>query len=318
MKKHIFTVIILLLVVAAGAIFWQVRENEQLEAQQRQKITLAYEQESRQLYNERGQLEDELAAVNAMDPEAGLNLGSLIIMFAEPDAHIMTDVLPKMNEYGYKGMIAVSNSYFPGDEGCLTAADMQSLVSAGWELALSVTDGDDLLVLLQRVQSLGLTTTGYVYIADGTAAVDWQTRLSALGLKTLVYRDAVPEKTGDLWLIEAKGSNDTGSSAKLTACAESSICLIMTVGFQNSYEMYTEKNFNNMLAAIHKFEDAGQLVVANSQTARARLQARQEAVAANEATIRQRQEELNAALDVNMQQIEAVNQKYSNLMRNPQ
>ena len=315
MGRKIVTVLTVLLMVAAAAIAGLAWKKDRDEKARQAELELAYQQETRVLFSERTRLENELSAAANTLPEAGLDLGSVIILFTEPHADIFLSAAPRMRENSYVGIISVSDTYFPGERNCLTVEETQTLLGEGWELALTATVGADMQALQQRLRDAGLPAATCAYITQTGDTTDWETELEDLDLTALIMRALPAEPHSDLLLIEARGSNETGSSTKLATCVEQSATLALTVGFRSSYEMYTDNNFTNMLGVIQKYIDSEQLAVVDLPTAQSRYQLRQQRTEANAAALAQRIADLTAALDANWQEIEAVNQKYAGLMK---
>lgn len=307
----------LVLVAAAIGTAYFAWKADRADEDRRAELELAYQQESRALFSERTRLEGELETAKRTSPADDLNLGSLIILFTEPNAGIITDAAPLMRENGYTGIIAVSPTYFPGDRNCLTVAETQTLLNEGWQLALIATVGGDMEALQQRLREAGLPTATCAYITQTGDNTDWEKELEGLGLTALIMRALPAEPHSDLLLIEARGSNETGSSTKLAACVEQSTILALTVGFRSSYEMYTDNNFTNMLNVILKYQANEQLAVVDIPTAQSRYDLRQEQVDANAAALAQQITDLTAALEANQSEIDAVNQKYGDLLSVP-
>lgn len=78
------------------------------------------EEELRPLYVEKNRMERELEQL-ADEYELRISgTGTVGILFTDLDERIYTELYPVMKEYGYTGIIAVSGSYLPGGEGCLS------------------------------------------------------------------------------------------------------------------------------------------------------------------------------------------------------
>lgn len=310
MRKKISLALVVVLAVVAAAGLGYLWKSERDASARRQALTLAYERDIRVLFDERAGLEAQVAELDAHPPEEDVMLGSLIILFMEPDARIMAGPAEEMAERGMVGMIAVSAEMFPGDEGCLTVAEAQSLIARHWEIVLSLEEPGEAAALTARLRESGLPQPMMACIPEETDA-DWEAELSGLNLIALIQRGEQPEESEGLWRVEAKGSYETGSATKLAEVAGKSLCVAFTVGYRNSYEMYAATNFGNMLTTAAGYAEAGQLLVATARESQARWEARQRIVAEKRAEQQAQRDELNALLADVAQRINARNLEYS-------
>lgn len=311
MKKVVIWTITLLIVAASAAGMWYMRKNERQAATQQWAMAQAYEGEIRSLYNKRSGVEAQLAELDEAVSGAGLDLGTVMVMFAEPDARIVTEIAPAMKEYNYTGIIAVSDDSFPGDEGCMSAEDLQSLIRRGWELCITVTKETKPAALIQRMQESDLPLPVFAYFPTNDYGDSWRDALESLNLTAVIQRKAPDEEDEETWQIEAIGSYESRSVDALAESAAESKYLVLTVGYKNIYEMYTESNFRGMLATLQGYVSGGELAVANSKMAQQRYLERQDAIKLLEEDVQEQRNALNAELEDIQKQIGAVNDRYA-------
>ena len=310
-NKHKFAVIALaiLLVVFFVFLIWEdKRQDAQYEAKAQE-----YEQELRPYRSEQSRLEYELEELEYTVAHSGDNMGSVIVLFSAPDARIMTDCLPKMKEYGYPGVVAVSDEFFPGGDGCLTVEDVKLLIKEGWELCLTVTPESDPAALSARIEQSGLPKAVCAYFPQSYSYAEWKDRLVPLNLIAVIERYLPQDNGEDLWNVKAYGSNESKGAELLRDNTSTLECAALTVGYQNRYELYAENNFNGMLATLKRNADDGKLAVANVTAARERSLLREAVIAAAEENTGKQREELNAALKTVQEQINAINKKYGSM-----
>ncbi len=78
--------------------------------------------------------------INALweEYDAALSGGEccFVLFFDNLTPNIMDVIFPLLSEYDYKGTIVMSDYQIPGGEGCITMADYNKLIAAGWDFAI--------------------------------------------------------------------------------------------------------------------------------------------------------------------------------------
>lgn len=136
--KKVFA-IILILVILAGFGLVLLKKNE--EASQAEEYLLGINTEVRMIRDQIKQLQREKAELSAKikDAEASSAEGaSITLLFTDMSEAIYSVARPAMSnsEYQYRGMLAISNNYFPGRGSSMSLDKYIELVNAGWETCI--------------------------------------------------------------------------------------------------------------------------------------------------------------------------------------
>ena len=256
-------------------------------------------QEARQpLIVRRNEIRDELAVLDRQ--EAAVTHGSaVVLLFTSPDARVWTEAAPMLQEIGYPGMIAVSETAFFGDAGCMTAAEALELTGRGWGLCLSADADTDVAELQQRVLAAGLPAPQAVYFPAGDCTPEAAARAAQAGISIVIcYGGAAPgTQTPDLWYVPAQGAMDDNLAHFFEQAVLQRTTLVMTEGWSDPRELFSADDFRISLTTLQSSEQVDGLRVVTAGQAHAdwmRVEQERAAVAQGNAARRQ---ELEAELE---------------------
>ena len=243
----------------------------------------AYNEEIRTLWQEKRDLEREIRETEQNTIVASSNNGSVALLFAEPDLRLENDVFPLLAEYGYTGVIALSQDDFSDDAQRLSDDRLRELQSDGWELCLSLGASDDLAALCRSVRKTGVDMPKTLYLPESLLTESQSVIAQAEGITTVVQHAGTisGEVCYSLPCIMASGSHESllseekkGLSKQLLAeTAEKSGALVLTVGYNRIRDLFDENNVGAMLRNIDRFVKAGKVIVTDCGNAWSRMAA---------------------------------------------
>ncbi len=114
--------------VCLGVFTWRDYQTQQEQAAGREEA----EKLLRPLDVEWNRIQQE---IDDLEEEYSLKMegtGTAEVLFTHPDARVYEEAYPIMEEYGYTGVLAVSEQQFPGTEGNMSLEQFQELIQAGW------------------------------------------------------------------------------------------------------------------------------------------------------------------------------------------
>lgn len=133
-QKRILIIVISCLLVA-GIVFGCYRIEQHKSAENdRQSASLT--QKIQPLANQKNALQAKLKKLEADHAAEIAGKSCIIPIFTKTDGSLCSLALPLLKKYGAVGVLAFCNGQLPGDADQLTAAQYQTLKSAGWETAL--------------------------------------------------------------------------------------------------------------------------------------------------------------------------------------
>lgn len=271
-KITIFLVSILL-VGTLGFLFWNDRQAEKEQQAQAE----AMEKELRPLEVERRRLQQELDDIDRTYEEESQGVASLVILFTDLDEIIYTDIFPRMSTYGFTGVLAISEEYFPGHTGCMNWEQFRELTSAGWKCCFrweSGMDADEWMAScrqLAREARIGMPET--VYFPGNTYNGTQDDFLEEQNFTVVVHHSeenlplTISENEKGLWHSGAVAWNQDGVVSILSDLTSQKGDLVFTVGSDSQSEEYEENGYTYMLQMLNKYCGAGDLMVTDLQGA---------------------------------------------------
>ncbi len=244
-----------LIVVVIGLAAWMVMSNAKKEEETR----LFYEQMNEQLLpiqNEIYELRKELTDLEMRYVNEKKQYATVQLLFTAPMAEIYTTCYQFMKAYDYVGIIAVSEEYFPGNEGCITAYEAELLGKAGWQFCMRY-DGGSFDALKTKAEESGFTLLNAVYFMNGS----FDPNLEIIREMDYVIHHGehnTPLITSDKderWYLGAMGWYIVGVSNVLNETVEDHANIVYTIGPDGDEEGYESGQFKGMLQTISKKKD---------------------------------------------------------------
>lgn len=266
-KVSFSTVLILIFVfvlVIGGILLMLNRFKTNKDTQTKQ----TYNEESAALQAQKQELESEIAQLEGEISDAASNHGSAVLLYTEPNARLLDNVVPMMNDYGYHGSIAISDRYFPGNDGCLSVAQVNDLIDDGWDLCLSVSSDTDVAALYNRITDVGLPAPVALYCPDEACSKTQAKAALKLGINyAFEHHKKTENQVQDMEYFSASGSNESTSSSALSSAVKKSSCIAMTVGWHRDRELYEINNYSAMLSVTAQYASAGRLALTSTSAA---------------------------------------------------
>lgn len=195
--------------------------------------------------------------------------GTAEVLFTHPDARVYEEAYPIMEEYGYTGVLAVSEQQFPGTEGNMSLEQFQELIQAGWSTCI-VWSGDDMYTwlgaLALKMQETGVPGSSVMYFPSETYLKEYDEILLAHGFAAAVHHGEAGEMDtaageGGIWHPAAVGLQGETPKYRLDDAVKNKANIVYTVGWQQEDEMYNEKMFRSMLSYFKQYQEESGLQV---------------------------------------------------------
>lgn len=226
----------------------KIKARNEAERDELRERAEAYDEAMKPLLSEKRRIERELEMLDDEQAKAQTFAASVFFLCTEPDAGIMTDIVPALETYGYPGLLAVSEDRFFGDEGCLTVTQANTLLRKGWELCISADAATDIEALCSRIAEEGLPTPAAVYYPEGDFIADQEDTLRSLGIDKLICYGKKAESR--LWSAIAYGNYESDAKKMFLGVTQAGDSIALTVGYTRAREQYVASNFNAMLRTI--------------------------------------------------------------------
>ena len=274
MIRKILPIVTIVLAVGLFAFIWGVQKQENKKAVEHEKI---YEQR-RPLAVKEEQLEQKLEELeNTYEKSKSPNAVTQII-FTEMDEQVYSLCYPIMQEYEYIGILALSPTEFPGEEGCMTVEQFQELVDAGWKICITWQSDDRennwLVNLKNKMTVLGIEQGQTLYFPQGTYHADVDETIQELGFSIAIISKAEEEAPLQLqyeegvWHVGAVGLMSSKPRLWLREAVAQDANVAFLVGFQLETELYNERSFRSMLNCFDEYEATEELVITDVDAAK--------------------------------------------------
>ena len=272
-KKYILAGIILLMGLAL--LFATV--GQKFSEKRREEVYQAMNEELLPLRVEKNRLTQRLDKLESSYGKLLQGMGTAEILFTDLDERIYEEIYPRMEEYGFTGLLAVSGTYYPGGDGCLERKQFEELLKAGWEWCVCWQRGDsieDIEKVRERMSDFETGFSSALYFERNLYTKDYDESLSALGYRTVIHHGegGLPLVTDDaedrIWHPGAVGLQGQQPRFKLEDTVNLAGNIVFTVGFHEQEEMYRERTFLSMLEYLKDYVDRKDLMVLDMQQAR--------------------------------------------------
>lgn len=306
----------------AGIIFLAVMfVQEDKKQEESRKEYAAFQEELIPLNVEKRHIEKQLEDSREAEEETKEQKATASIMFTDLNKKIYDDALPLMNKYGYKGVLTISDTQFPGDKGCMTITHFKSLISKGWTYCLAWDGEKEFDAWYENIQGrmdkLKLKSTNAIYFEERNYKESYAKQLSKKGFQIVVHHgeeglSVIPKEIdGDIWYPGIYGMLGEAPRTQLEEAIKRSSNIIYGVGFEEAHEKFDKETFEAMLEWFQSYEKEKQLSVTSLEDARqyqVRLadKAKKSQEKKEEATA-----ELQDKLDAVNEEIEALHAKYN-------
>lgn len=199
-------------------------------------------------------------------------MGTVTLLFTQPDAVFMDIVVPMMTENDLVGMVAFDLNVYPGMPGCITMEEWQQLERAGWEVCLK-WDGVTLLPqwlesMNQKLSSLGLPSSLTVYVPQDLFTTELLSQARHLNLKALIHHGedtgttyAHIIQTNDVWLPRVTSWHLENTSETVLSTVMDGGSMVLEVYNEIIWEGGYRRLFKSMLEKLVNWQTEDKLRV---------------------------------------------------------
>lgn len=265
--KKIAVILALAGAVALSVLLWQADQKEKQQDVQFEQM----EKELAPLNVQKRELEQQIAEFDAQTAQKIEKQGTVVVLFTEARKEVYTQAYPIMKKYGYPGVIAISNTQFPGEEGCMSVGQFQKLLKAGWSYAIRWENESDVekwhTQLDKKLKKLKLPKSNVMYFASGTYRKETDAQLVKLGYQMVAHHgeeglSVIPKTMEEpLWYPGVYGMQGNSPRAQLEETIERGSNIVYGVGFTKSDEKFEASTFDSMLGWFRSYENEKQLTV---------------------------------------------------------
>lgn len=144
------------------------------------------------LYARINDLERERTSLEKLYDSKINGVGTVGLLYVGAETEVYELAYSQMKEYGYSGVIALSDDSFPDEEGYMSDEQFDELLSNGWEWCVvfpadSETPKDDVTSLIRKAKANGFGSTSTVYFPEGSYTSEYDEWLSERGFSTILH-----------------------------------------------------------------------------------------------------------------------------------
>lgn len=274
MKKRIAIIAGIILVGITALFGWREYRIQQKNAERGEVMEKAL----RPLRVEEQSIQEELVEAERTYLKAKEGFGTISIIFTELDELVYTEIYTMMREYGFPGMLMLSETQFPGMEGCISLEQFNELIQGGWTTCIqwrADTDPEVWLPALQeKMEAAGIAQSRVMYFPEGTYSSNLDEQLTAMGFQIAVIHCeedrplVLSAEESSIWHPGAMGFQGNAPKYWMREAVENRGNLIYTVGFERQDEIYDSGIFASMLSSFQSNTEQGVLGVMGAEEAR--------------------------------------------------
>ena len=315
--KKIAVILALVGAVVLSVLLWQADQKEKQQNAQFEQM----EKELAPLNVQKRELENQIAEFDAQVSQKIEKKGTVVVLFTEAKKEVYTQAYPIMKKYGYPGVIAISNTQFPGEEGCMSVSQFQKLLKAGWSYVIRWEDDSDIenwhAQLEKKLKTLKLQKSNVMYFTSGTYRKETDAQLVKLGYQMVAHHgeeglSVIPKTIGEpLWYPGVYGMRGNSPRAQLEETIERSSNIVYGVGFTKADEKFEASTFDSMLGWFRSYESEKQLTVTDFAGALKYQQKLAKQVNKSESEQRVERKKLESQIEEIERQIDELYQKYT-------
>ena len=303
-------VLIASIVLLIGLVFYiKDIENEMAEQNDEKSKT---EQLRVPLYVEKREVEAQIEQLIKDFENSKQHKGTTQLLFTECDKQVYEACYPIMKKYGFPGVLAFSQTEYPGAEGCMSVEQFQELMQNGWTVCATWDTASApeewLPVLEQKAQEMGAEVGQTMYFPAGTYNLTLDAKVQELGFSIVVCNETDTEtivrteEEDGVWHLGAVGFMSEKPKIWLTEAVAQKGNITYLVGFELEHEKYTETPFMSMLSYFEAYQDSNELLVTQTEVAREHYRNR---MVEQSQTLQQEFEQKKAELEKKLADIEA-------------
>lgn len=268
MLKRMCLMLAILFAAVTAWFFWEENREEQKKQEQYRQMEL----EAQPLHVKKQEIQQKLWRLETDYSRQMSPMGTAVILFTSPDEAVYAECYPVMREHGYSGVVALSASRFPGEEGCMSQEQLAELLQVGWNYC--VVWDSPLELTAERFQSAGMELGEAVYFPDGSYDIQHDDELQKMGFSVAVHHG---EESGEILTLEteegiwhpgAVGLRGDRAKYWLREAVSQKGNIVFAIGFEVQEELYDERKFLNMIENLDHYRSENSILVTNFSGAR--------------------------------------------------
>lgn len=249
-KKKAFLLLALVILVLVAFIPVMKKENaQQNEMERAAQLRQEQMEQLRPLLNEKQALQREINAMRDALSGDGKQAGEVMILYRSPSQRIPKDIFKDMQSYGAKGTILITPQAFPGQNGCMSIAELQALLNAGWDICVPYLKEDVMTKFIDIMVKCGLPAPHALFLEEVDA--DIVSYAAQFDFDTVIYINPSSEAVlEDVFSIQAYSHREDSTTINAVfAPLQSSKCYIaITVGFAaDDADAYNSSRMDSIL-----------------------------------------------------------------------
>lgn len=233
-----------------------------------QSLQAAWQEEreaaARNLRVERSLVEQELNQVLEKQRHVVLGKGCWALIIEELRPELTEYVVPILAEYGYTGVLALSETQLPDNERCISREEFDLLTAHQWSTCL-YWDGEGTLTgyarrMKARLRELGLTMPKTLYMAYGKYTPELDEDIREAGFTTVIHHAEsmeviTREDEEELFHLGCVAWNVPGIRATLDKAGQFGGSVALYLDFSTTYGGFTEERFGNMCGHLNDMKE---------------------------------------------------------------
>ena len=269
-KKWLFIrILILVLVVTAlvsGVTIYAVQESKlKKESDEKAKKIAEILQP---LKDERKAIENQMDQIISDFKTGQYSEGTIMFLVTDTDSRLYTEIYRLLIQSTIPGLIAVDES-FP-NENSITVQELRSLESANWDIVMKGDKDTDFVKLSNAIQAMNLKKPQAIYFEKDAYDESLNETILDLNIQTIIAYDTIINIEGIAHSYKAYGYKEIDFKDFLGSSINDSNTIAITVGYNNSYELYDNSDFSKVLTQVegnvsYELIAAGNITLANAR-----------------------------------------------------
>lgn len=206
-----------------------------------------------------GELDSERQALDDLYEKKINGMGTVGLVYINADDAVYDIAYQQMSEYGYSGVIALSDISFPGDEGCITAEQFDEMLAAGWKWCVtfpaeSETPEADIDMLLARALDTGLENSNMIYFPDESYTPEYDEWLSAHGFDIVLHQEGnVDSESEEAWYADVVDWRSKLRRQYLAAASDNYASIVYEVTLRPDYIDTDTRFHSSLLSTMNEY-----------------------------------------------------------------
>lgn len=265
MKKILAILVVLIL---GGFVYYSINfvDNGEIDYTD---VRDEYNEKLRELKIQKEALQQELAQYE--EDFSIPNMGSVVFLLTDIDRNHLEEAIPQLEANGYIGVIAISSSNMPSNDGSknMTRSQIDDLVNRGYEVVIRLEGGEDVNETYSKFIEDGYVVRGF-YLPGDRISLGTIDAIKKIGGMAMIG-DFGDYEDDDELIINSYGNWYSNVKNKFFDSIKESNTIAITVGYgDNTDENYDYVNFTTMMNIINPYVDDSNTDVCNITDARRR------------------------------------------------